>query len=1020
MTAGHNMAKKRTRETQKPTRSTRRARLDRPLNTADAPRAEQSVAAPAVRKRLVLDPTSVPGERTVIVGVGASAGGLEAFSEILSRLPTDLDLAVIFVQHLSPQHESSLPALLAAKSPLPVVPVTDRMDIRPNRVHVMPPNVQLEVVDGRLHILPRPHDRSQFTPIDFLFESLARWAQDAAIGVLLSGTGSDGVTGLREIKAAGGITMAQKPETAKYDGMPRSAISAGAVDLVLSPREIAEHLQQVRQHAYMDRRRVDEAVPDQLLGGAEALRAIFMALRRASGIDFTQYKIGTVRRRLLRRMALHRLTEITSYLKYLREQPSEASALAQDLLIHVTRFFREPESFQALAAHALPEIVHERSSDPIRIWVPGCATGEEAYSVAITLTEFLADPAAERRVQIFATDVSETAIEVARAGLYPLGIAADVSADRLARFFEKSDSGYRVTKALRDMCVFARHDLSRDPPFSRLDLIVCRNVMIYLDLSLQKHLLSVFHYALKPQGFLMVGAAETAGAQGPFRLVDKKARLYKQLKLESAPPIWFQTNLRRQTPLGKVPGKPPRPEGRPVQEEANRVVLDKYGPASVIVDSGFQIVQFRGHTGPYLEAASGVPNLDILKMARGGLLHPLRIALQAVRRRGRHVRKEGVFVQRNGEWREINLEVIPLVGSNGDYFLVLFEEVDRGNRKGARPAPKRKPPPGEESRVGDLRRELAASREYLQAIVQELEAANEDLQSANEEILSSNEELQSTNEELDTAKEELQSTNEELNTVNEELHSRNEELTRVNSDLVNLLASVEFPIVMVDNDLRIRRFTPKAEVLFNMIPGDVGRRLGQISSNLLLDDLERLIRETIETLVPAERDVQDRAGRWFSLRVRPYKSLDNRLDGAVVTAIDVDAAKRHERQTQLTGNYFKTIVETVRDPLLVLDADLRVRTANRSFCRMYGVSASEAEGRLLYEIGNGEFNTAQLRGMLDDMAAGRPAADVTIEDPSTQAGARPVVVNARQIDLGDAASGILLAFGRVADAETTN
>ena len=955
-----------------------------------------------------------------VVAVGASAGGLEAFSQILEHLSPAPNVAFVFVQHLSPQHESVLPSLLSARTPLPVLQAADGMPIEANHVYVMPPNAHMEIVQGRLGLLPRPHDRSQFTPVDFFFESAARWAQERAVGVILSGTASDGAIGVREIKAAGGITIAQTPDSAKYDGMPRAAIATGQIDLVLTPREIAEQIGQVRRHPYL-LHTPDEA-GDAVRPTEEQFHELFGLLRRASGIDFSHYKTPTVRRRLLRRMALHRLSEVDGYLRYLREQPPEAVALSQDLLIQVTRFFRDSDSFDALGAHALGEFAVDRGEEPIRVWVPGCATGEEAYSIAILLMEHLGDQIAERRVQIFATDVSDTAIEQARSGTYPLSIAADVSPERLERFFTRVDGGHRVSKILRDMCVFARHDVARDPPLSRLDLVVCRNVLIYLDAALQKRLVSLFHYALKARGFLMLGSAETAGAQSAFTIVDKKHRLYRKAPVEAV--VTFALPSERLPDIrDRRPALHPalRPEGRPVQDEASRVLLDGYGPPGVVVDANLDVVHFRGHTGAYLEAASGEPSLNVLKMARGGLLHPLRSALNTARRKGRAVRKDGVLVQQNGDWAAVNLEVLPLALDRGGYFLVVFETPPAAPAKGdKRLATRRRPQgPRDDRRVADLRRELAASRENLQSIIEELEAANEALQSANEEILSSNEELQSTNEELDTAKEELQSTNEELNTVNEELHSRNEELARVNSDLVNLLASVDLPIVIVEDDMTIRRFTPSAERLFNLIPGDIGRPIGQIVPNILCDDLEGLIRTAIESVEVQEREVQDRDGRWHSLRIRPYMGVDNRLSGGVVTAIDIDAAKRYQRQVERARDYFMGIVEAVNQPLLVLDDELRVRTANRSFHEAFDAPSQRTEGIPIYQLGSGRWDIPEMHAVLDSAVAGEPAQPVSLRQALPSAPRRRVMVTARRFELEDARHWVLLAM-EILDAEETS
>jgi two-component system CheB/CheR fusion protein len=961
-----------------------------------------------------------------IVAVGASAGGLDAFSQILEHLSPASDLAVVFVQHLSPHHESALPKLLAAKTSLPVTSAADGMQIEANHLYVIPPNVHLEVVDGRLHLVPRPRERSQFHSIDFFFESVARWAQERAIGVILSGTGSDGAAGIREIKVYGGITVAQRPDTAKYEDMPRAAISTGMVDLVLSANEIAEHINHAREHPYI----ASEPGPHAADDGEPTehqLEELFSILQRSSGIDFKQYKTPTVKRRLLRRMVLHRLHDVDSYLVHLREHPHEAASLVQDLLIHVTRFFRDPESWKALEALALHELTLQQREEPMRIWVPGCATGEEAFTVAILLAELLGNGPSNRKLQIFATDVSDTAIEQARAGLYPVTIASDVSPERLRRFFTRIDGRYRVSKVIREMCVFARHDLVRHPPFSRLDLVVCRNVLIYLDAPLQKRLMSTFHYALNPRGFLMLGPAETTGAHAPFTLVDKKWRLYRKGPSEGRVALALPSSRASESaPVGMAAPQASRGEDRSVNEEATRLLVEKYGPPGVVVDARFDIVQFRGHTGAYLEAPAGEPSLNVLKMARAGLLSPLRSALAAVRRSRRPIRKEGIPVESDGGWQQVDLEVLPIGSSRGEHFLVLFEAPPRAgaDKKGRREEKRRPRSPSRGARdapvdvsLSDLRQELATSRDYLQSIIQELEAEKEELQCANEEVLSSNEELQSTNEELGTAKEELQSTNEELNTVNEELESRNDELARANSDLLNLLGSVDLPIVIAAGDLSIRRFTPAAERLFNLIATDVGRSIVHIKTNLRCD-LDALIRRTMNVVEPQLEEVQDVNGRWYSLRVRPYRDVDNRIDGVVITAFDVDAAKRYEQQVERSREYFMKIVETVKQPLLVLDSNLRVRTANKSFHDAFQTSPDATDGALVYELDHLPWREPETRKMLKAAAAGETVVHFPIGQTLAGIGAKRVLVTARGFELEDATPWVLVAL-EIVDAEET-
>jgi two-component system CheB/CheR fusion protein len=823
-----------------------------------------------------------------IVGVGASAGGFEAFAQFLEGLPAIPNLAIIFVQHLAPHHSSSLALLLSSHTPLPVVEATDNARVVPNRVYVVPPNVQMELVDGHLHLGRRPEDRSQYNPIDFFFRSLARSLKGHAIGVVLSGTASDGAVGLSEIKSMEGITFAQDPETAKYDGMPRAAIATHMVDVVASPGEIGAKVALLSKHPYL----TPPVAPDPGTSVSDdQLRRIFHILLPACGVDFAHYKTPTIIRRLFRRMALLRLVEVNAYIAHLEQTPLEVVNLHNDLLIHVTRFFREPEAFEIIARDILPSLDHT-SGAPLRMWVAGCATGEEVYSLAMIVGEVFGDTLDEGRVQIFGTDVSETAVGFARQGLYAASIAEDVSPERLRRFFVKTDGGYQVTRLVRDMCVFARQDLTRDPPFSRLDLVCCRNVLIYMDSPLQRKLLSMFHYALKPSGFLVLGHAESIGYHSDlFTMIDKKKKVYrKQAAATTAPHMdVFRSPFKPETIAS--PALRGVNETKLVLNDATRIIIERFAPPSVLLDQQFHVVQFNGQTGLYLEPSPGEPTFDVLKLAREGLSHGLRAALQTARKTRKTVKQPGLRVRQGSASHDIDIEVIPVVRQGHLYYLVLFQTPVTGAAKSRKTAAREKKAPPR-SRISKLEEELAATREYLQSTIQEIEAANEELQSANEEVLSSNEELQSTNEELDTAKEELQSTNEELNTVNDELHARNEELTRVNADLLNLLASVQIAIVIVSRDLRVRRFTPMAEKKFNLIPSDIGRPLSQISTTLQCPELATLITETIDTVSPVERTVQDDKGETYLLRIRPYKTPDNRIDGAVVALFDLDPAKK--------------------------------------------------------------------------------------------------------------------------------
>jgi two-component system CheB/CheR fusion protein len=950
--------------------------------------------------------TAPPSADGIVVGVGASAGGLEAFSQLLQALPEDPGFAMVFVQHLAPTHDSALPELLAARTNMPVVQAAEGMRVEPDHVYVIPPNIQMIIGDGRLHLTPRPSDRSQYTPIDHFLASLAESLQDRAIAVILSGTASDGAIGVRETKAVGGITIAQAPDSAKYDGMPRAAVATGMVDLVLRPEEIARELVAIARHPLHrpSPMAFASAVADARDGHLEQ---VFRMLRASSGVDFRHYKRPTILRRLQRRLVLHKIQKLQDYVKLMREKPAEVRLLYQDILIHVTRFFRDPDSYTALNAVVVPRLLADRQEDQaVRVWVPGCSTGEEAYSITIALLEQMGDGAASAPLQVFATDISEAAIDHARGGHYPASIAADVSPERLRRFFTRMDGGYRVNRQVRDVCIFARQDLIRDPPFSRLDLIVCRNVLIYMSAELQARLMAVFHYALKPAGFLMLGNAETVGIRSDlFSVADKRHRIYDK-KLGATDQHSPFEHVPAVTPASRLPVvKRVSEELKSVQGEVNRLLQEQYAPPGIVVDSEFNIVQFRGQTGMFLAPAPGEPNLNVFKMARDGLLHALQGALQEARRTHSPVHRKRLRVRTDGDWHGFDLEIIPITVGERPHYVVLFEgAVQRRHREGHAPDG---PAPAVEKqasgrrarqRLGHLEQELATSREYLQSIIQELEAANEELQSANEEVLSANEELQSTNEELDTAKEELQSTNEELNTLNEELHGRNDELSRLNSDLVNLLGSVQIVIVIVSRDLRIRRFTPMAERVLNLLPGDVGRPIGHLRPNIECPDLEEHILQAIDAVTPVEQVVRDRQGGSYVLRIRPYKDLENRIDGAVLALFDLDEAS-HDQAVRQIRDVGRAIGESLPSPLALVDHELRVLTMNQPFADLVGMSTANGAGKLVYEIGVPGRRLTDLRVPLESLLRGADTLDrVEVHSNGGPRDSSPLIVSARRIE----------------------
>jgi two-component system, chemotaxis family, CheB/CheR fusion protein len=845
-------------------------------------------------------------------------------------------MAFVFIQHLAPTRETVLTDLLSRATRMPTSQVEDATRVQPDHVYVIPPNHSMTISDGLLHLGPRDTaPPGRHLPIDAFFASLADDQGARAIGVILSGTGADGAVGLRAIKSAGGVTFAQDELSAQHDGMPRSAVAAGAVDIVLPPSGIGAELARIARHPYVDSSPFvkGEGPPGDTEDG---LSRIFAVLRSATGTDFQHYKTATVRRRVARRMLLHRIETLDSYADHLRQHPAEVHALHADLFVTVTRFFRDLESFSALTQTALPGIMKDRPrGTPIRVWTPGCATGEEAYSVLMLLVEFLDEAnAGDTPIQMFATDANGTSIERARIGLYPASIALDVSAERLRRFFMKVDGQYQVRKSLRDMVVFAKHDIVTDPPFSKLDLLTCRNVLIYLGPVLQRRVLPIFHYALNPVGFLLLGSAETPAAVSDlFVPIDKKHKIYaRRPGISRAALGWTMRD--RAPDRAKTTTTPPAEPVRAGREaeldrEADRVLLAKYSPAGVIVNENLEVLHVRGRVSPYLEVPAGAASFNLLKMLREGLLVDVRAAIKRVRATGAPVRREGAQVRRNGNLVHVNVAVIPLHastprGAATAPLLVLFEDSvsDRSPSSKERHLDRAKRS-SEEGPAAVLKAELASTKDYLQAIINEREAVNEELTTSSEELQSANEELQSTNEELEASKEELQSLNEELTTVNDELQARNAELGRLNSDLTNVLSSVTIPIVIVGPDLRIRRFSGMAERSLNVVASDIGRSILAVRTKMNLTELESVLLGVIETLTPSEQDVQDQDGHWYSVRVLPYRTIDNKIDGAVVAFIDIDDRRRLEAEVRSRSDELERVNKIKDEFLAVLSHELR-------------------------------------------------------------------------------------------------
>jgi two-component system CheB/CheR fusion protein len=785
-----------------------------------------------------------------VVGIGASAGGLEAFTRLLRSLPADTGMSFVLVQHLDPAHPSMLQQLLARDTRMPVTEVTDGTSVEPNHVYVIPPNRDIKIHNGVLRLTLRTIGQGPHAPIDTFLCALAQDQKTKAIGIILSGVGSDGTKGLQAIKAEGGITLVQDEQSATYPGMPLHALGAGCVDLILPPEKIAEELAGMIRHPYL--KIAPQPKEKELAFQGEAnLAKIFHLLRSATGVDFENYKQATIRRRITRRMLVRRCETFTEYAAYLAEHSEELHTLFEDMLIHVTSFFRDPEVYDYLKTVIFPRIYATlEPSEPIRIWVPGCSGGEEVYSIAIVLHEFLGEGADKTRIQIFGTDVSEVDIDKARTAIYSDSEVAGLSSEQLSRFFVKVENGHQISKSIRDSCVFSRHDVTRDPPFSRMDLVSCRNLLIYFNTVLQKKALHSIHYSLKPTGFLALGKSESVSAAGElFSDEDRRASIYSKVALPVPVKLDFESfETPRQAAVAPKSVTLPKTTAL---TEAERVILERYAPAGFVVTADLQVRHFQGDASPLLRPVAGEASFSLLKLIRPDLMFEIQTAIREAKKSGSVVRREGIRFKHNDHWMISDLEVLPLPISsktpNHTYFAVLFPTLRPSAHKGRTKitAGSKKEKVNEQER---LKQELAATQIELRNTIENREASEEELRAASEEVLSSNEELQSTNEELATAKEELQSTNEELTTVNDELSRRNIELTHTASDLNNLLESVKIPIVIVSNDRTLRRFTSEATKLFNVIPSDIGRPIDQIRPKLDLPDLDNLLVQVIRTL----------------------------------------------------------------------------------------------------------------------------------------------------------------------------
>jgi two-component system CheB/CheR fusion protein len=951
-----------------------------------------------------------------VVGMGASAGGLEAFQEFFSGMPADSGIAFILVPHLDPSHISILPEIIQKSTEMEVITVEDGTKIQKDRVYITPANKDMAVLQGAIQLIDPIQDRALRLPIDYFLRSLAADLRERAVGIILSGMGSDGTLGIKAIKEELGLVMVQDPATAKFDSMPRNAVNTGMVDYILSPRQMSEQLLKYTRHA--TQATAVKAVPVE--GEVpNALKKVIILLRDRTGHDFSLYKVNTLCRRIERRLNVHQIDNVSDYLRFVQKFPHEIDNLYKDLLIGVTNFFRDPEAFDILENQALPMLMDNKPEGYIfRVWVAGCSTGEEAYSIGIAFKEHQEKLNKKFEIQIFGTDIDAESIDVARAGIYQKSGMVDISQERLDRYFLAENSSYQIRKDIREMLIFATHSIIKDPPFTKMDLISCRNLLIYLEPELQKKLLPMFHYCLNESGVLFLGPSETTGGYTDlFSTIDKKWKIYQA---KPAPSLYEDI---LELPLAPTRFREKGARPNPVRElnitqVAEKVLLEKYAPPSVIINTKGDIIYIHGSTGNYLELAPGTVRWNILDMARGVLRTKVPLAIRAAVSQKQEVRYDNLVVKSNGVTDKVHLIVKPLSESEATRGLMMVVFQPAAPLKSAEPVGKKE----KSSRgakvnplVDELEQELRLTRESLQTTVEELETSNEELKSTNEELQSTNEELQSSNEELETSKEELQSVNEELITVNTELEEKNRQFESSNDDMKNLLNSIDIPTIFLDSKMRIKRFTSNIEHIANLISSDIGRPISDISTKLTYKNMEEDAVQVMEKLGHKVVEVQTREGAWYSMSISPYRTYNNVLDGVVITFSDIgeliSAANEKEEALALSEN----IIQTLREPFLVLDGKLQIISTNSAFYSGFKSTREKTLGKYIYDLGNRQWDIPDLRRLLEEIIPRDNKLDnfeVVHEFP--EIGIRRFLLNARKVKQGKGTGEyILIAFENV-------
>jgi two-component system CheB/CheR fusion protein len=878
-------------------------------------------------------------------------------------------------------------------------------------VYIIPPNKDMAILHGTLQLLEPIVNRGIRHPIDFFFRSLSEDQKEKAICIILSGTGTEGTIGLKAVKGECGMVMVQDVTSASYDGMPASAIATGLVDYILPPEKMPEVLLNYIKHPYI--KGTNKGALSDL---NNPMQKIFVLIRDRTGHDFSLYKQTTINRRIERRMNVHQITELANYVRYLSENTTEIDLLFKELLIGVTSFFRDPQAWEILTKKIIPGIIKNKiHTQSLRIWVTACSTGEEAYSLAIVFKEYLDEIKNDIKIQIFATDLDKDAVEIARAGVYPASIAVDVYDKRLERFFNKTDDSYSVKKEIREMVTFATQNLIKDPPFAMLDMVSCRNLLIYLDPDLQKKILTTLHFSLNKDGVLFLGNSETIGEfTDLYSVIDRKWKIYEskggsRIRLgdfSCISPVGAITKTKEQIKVQEIS----------VGEHVEKILLLDYAPSCVIINEKNDIIYFHGKTGKYLEPAPGKAVLNILEMAREGLKYELNIAILKATAQKKDVIFKKLNVKTNGSYQSVNFTVKPLLEPEmmKGMLMVIFEDVAE---KPSGPVKTKHTKQDINSYVADLERELKSTNENLQTTIEEMQTSNEELQSTNEEFQAANEELQSANEELETSREELQSVNEELMTLNAEQQAKNEEYSKVINDMNNLTNSTEIATIFLDNDIHIREFTPSVAKIFNLIKTDIGRSVKDFSSNLIYENLIDDIKEVLNNLVLREKEVQDKNGNWYLMRILPYRTTDNRIDGVVVTFIDITERKKMEEVVEEAGIYAQNIIDTLREPLLVMDEKLNILSASKNFYYTFRTTPEDTIGKFIYDLGNHQWDIPTLRTLLEDILPKQTKFEnFKVKHNFQILGTKIMLLNARQILRdGIGTNKILLAIEDITD-----